>query len=92
MHLLFQYFYKMRPYLKYIITFLRASLISLLFGASWAITFYGFDAYATSHLQHLRSNFFFDVALFFLSGLIGAFLFYLIMLLLGKLNAVVTKQ
>ncbi|WP_298517842.1 hypothetical protein [uncultured Kordia sp.] len=81
----------MRAYLKYIRTFLRASLISLLFGACWVITFYGFDEYAVTNLKHLKNDFFFDIVLFFLSGLVGAFLFYLIMLLLGKLNTSFTK-
>ncbi|MEM6721979.1 MAG: hypothetical protein AAF611_21810 [Bacteroidota bacterium] len=82
----------MNLYVKHLVTFLRASLISLLFGACWVVTFYAFDAYAEAYLLKYRSDFFFDIVLFFLSGLAGAFLFYITMLLIGKLSALVTKS
>ncbi len=81
----------MKFYVKYLLIFLRAALISLLFGASWVVTFYGFDQYASAYLQKFRNDFFFDVVLFFLSGLVGAFLFYLIMCLLRKVNSSVAN-
>jgi len=77
---------------KHIFTFLKAVLISLVFGASWVVAFYAFDQYATAYLLSYRSDFFFDIILFFLSGLAGAFLFYLIMLLFRKLNVLITKS
>jgi len=39
-----------------------------------------------------KNDFFFDIVVLFFSGLVGAFLFYLIMLFGGKLNAALTKS
>jgi biotin transporter BioY len=75
----------MKSYKKYIFIFLRAVLISVTFGITWLVTFDGFDLYAEEHLKPYRSNFFFDIVLFFLSGLVSAFIFYVLMRFLEKL-------
>ncbi|WP_108116019.1 hypothetical protein [Kordia periserrulae] len=82
----------MKLYIKYALSFLKACLISLIFGACWVVTFVGFDRYATANLQKFRNDFFFDVVLFFLSGLVGAFFFYVVMVLFRKLNAIITQK
>ncbi len=82
----------MRLYLKYIFTFLKASAISLLFGVSWAITFYGFDNYANNYMRIRKNDFFFDIMLFFLSGLIGALLFFCVMYILEKIVSSLVKK
>jgi hypothetical protein len=70
---------------KHISDFFKAVFISLLFGACWLVAFDSFDLYAEKHLKAYRSDFFFDIALFFLSGLAGAFVFYIIMNLLERI-------
>ncbi len=69
----------MRYYIKQLLTFLKAASISLLFGASWAITFYGIDTYASTNLSNYRSDFFIEIIVFFFSGLVGALLFFILM-------------
>ncbi|WP_298423087.1 hypothetical protein [uncultured Kordia sp.] len=69
----------MRFYIKHLLTFLKAAAISLLFGISWAITFYSIDTYAAHSIQRYRSDFFLEIIVFFFSGLIGAFLFFILM-------------
>lgn len=81
----------MRIYLKYILTFLKALAISLLFGASWAFTFFNFDKYADIYMKSHRSDFFFDIALFFLSGLFGALLFFILMRIIEKIGTTFSK-
>jgi len=75
----------MRLYLESIFTFLKASGISLFFGICWTITFYGFDHYTNIYMRIRRNDFFFDIVLFFLSGLVGALLFLCIMSLFEKI-------
>jgi hypothetical protein len=75
----------MRFYLKLLITFLKAASISLLFGVSWAVTFYGFDTYASLHVNNYRNDFFLEVINFFFSGLIGALVFFVLIRLFEKL-------
>lgn len=90
--LLFMYFYRMKVSIKHVITFLKACFISFVFGACWVITFLGFDMYATANLQKFKTDFFFDIVLFFLSGLVGAFFFYIVMVLFQKLTAIITQK
>ncbi|WP_046756058.1 hypothetical protein [Kordia jejudonensis] len=68
----------MQFYIKHLLTFLKAAAISLLFGASWAITFYKLDEIAVDHLHNYRSDFFLEIIIFFFSGLVGAFLFFVL--------------
>ena len=75
----------MHFYLKHFLTFLKATFISLLFGASWVVTFYGFDQYAQLNIHNYRNDFFLEIINFFFSGLIGALLFFCIMYVFGKL-------
>jgi hypothetical protein len=75
----------MRFYLKYLLLFLKAASISLLFGASWAITFYGFDHYAHLNIHNYKNDYFLEIINFFFSGIIGALLFFCIMYLFEKL-------
>lgn len=65
----------MRFYIKHLLTFLKAAAISLIFGASWAATFYYLDHSAVGYVQNYRNDFFLEIIVFFLSGLIGAFVF-----------------
>ncbi|WP_160131801.1 hypothetical protein [Kordia antarctica] len=74
----------MRYYLKYIFIFLKAAAISLLFGVCWALTFYGLEQYTSTHMQTHRNDFFFDIVVFFFSGLVGALLFFISMFLFEK--------
>ena len=82
----------MRLYLKYFVTFLKAASISLLFGGSWAITFYSFDRYADLHMRAYRNDFFFDIILFFFSGLVGTLLFYILISSFEKLYSLLLKK
>jgi hypothetical protein len=82
----------MRFYLKYLFTFLKAAAISLLFGVCWASTFFGFDYYIDIYMRHLRNDFFFDIIVFFFSGIIGALLFLVVMRLFEKLFATISPQ
>ncbi|EDP95220.1 hypothetical protein U8527_13455 [Kordia algicida OT-1] len=82
----------MQYYFKYILVFLKALVISALFGASWVFTFLNFDAYANLYMKSYRSDFFFDIALFFLSGLFGALLFFILIRFLDKLKGIIFQQ
>jgi len=85
-------FTTMLIYIKYFLTFLKAASIALLFGTSWAITFYGFDNYAQLNIRNYRSDFFLEIINFFFSGLIGALLFFCMMYVLEKLYDILGKN
>ncbi|WP_430412907.1 hypothetical protein [Kordia sp.] len=82
----------MKFYIKYLLIFLKATVISLVFGASWVVSFYGLDTYATHHVQNYRSDFFLEIIIFFLSGLIGAMLFLLLMRLIGFITSLLHSK
>lgn len=89
--LLFSIFTKMRFYIKHIFRFLKASAISILFGASWVVSFYYLDNYAVQQLSNYRSDFFLEIIVFFFSGLVGALLFLALIKLLEFINTLVFK-
>lgn len=78
--------------LSHILTFIKAVTISLVFGIVWIASFYILLQYGERYLTPNKAGFFFDIIIFFLSGLIACFIFVVLMKIIAHTVSLLFKK